>query len=59
MANMGHTGEPSSCNIFYSYSFPTLDLEGTIGGAGPGPCCSWPLDLARALALEVQDWALT
>lgn len=26
-----------------------LYLEGTIGGAGPGPCCSWWLGLPRAL----------
>lgn len=36
-----------------------LDLEGTIGGAGPGPCYSWWLGLEGALALKVQDWALT
>lgn len=35
------------------------DLEGTIGGAGPRPCCSWWLGLTGALALKFQDWALT
>lgn len=35
-----------------------LYLEGTIGGAGPGPCCCWWLGLPGAL-VKVDGWALT
>lgn len=35
-----------------SQSCQPLDLEGTIGGADPGPCCSWWLGLTGSLALK-------
>lgn len=42
----------SSWVVGPSQSCQPLDLEGTIGGADPGPCCSWWLGLTGSLALK-------